>query len=197
MSKETDYSDTPRVWITSLRDYNEGKLVGEWLDLTDYCSEDEVLEAIGELLKSWDQQGYEANKHRPEYLKDFTSFIPREEWAVHDYEGFPERFYSESMGFEEVLSWIEETQVMDEDRKKAYEIFANNYHGNVTVGKFEEAYRGHYRGGMEEYAEELFEEIYDRDTMKALGPYIDYERVARSLQIDGYFEEDGHVFTNE
>lgn len=190
-------SDTPQVWVCSLRDYVEGKNVGEWLDLTQYSDEEEVLLAIQEFLAGVDRAELEEKYGLPDYLWDFTDFQPREEWAVHDYEGFPERFYSENMDFSEVLAYLEEVRELDEDEREAYELYVANAWGNTTVERFRDAYRGHYRGGLEEYAEELFEEIYDRDTLKALAPYIDYERVARDLSIDGYFEEDGHVFTNE
>jgi antirestriction protein len=55
-----------RIYVASLSDYNEGRIVGDWLDLNGKTKE-EVLEEIGEILKQ-------------------SKCEVAEEWAVHDYE---------------------------------------------------------------------------------------------------------------
>lgn len=177
----TTTTDTPQIWVCSIRDYVNGHNVGEWLDLSDYSSEEEVLEAIQVLLKGWDEE-----------LGIDPMDVPREEWTIHDYEGFPERFYSESMSFGPVLKWLRETEDMDDDRKEAYELFLDNYSGsNTNVEKFEEAYQGKWES-EEEYAEDLFKSCYKEPEFG--WDYVDFAYAATSMFAYDYSYEDGHVF---
>lgn len=89
-----------RIYVADLAAYNDGKLVGEWLDLSDYNDGDEVMEAIDGLLKEWSKESGEE----------------REEFAIHDYEGFPEQFYSEYMGrddFDKIIKIIKAAEEND------------------------------------------------------------------------------------
>lgn len=86
--------NTPKVYIADLAAYNEGSLVGEWLDLSEFGSGEEVMEKISELLKQWSEESDEE----------------REEFAVHDMENFPKQMYSEYMGesdFQKVIDYWE------------------------------------------------------------------------------------------
>lgn len=80
--------DTPKIYVADLEAYNSGKLVGQWMDLTDYDSAEELMEAIQKfLIKSGG-----------------------EEYAIHDFENFPRSLYSEYMGekdFEELYEMID------------------------------------------------------------------------------------------
>lgn len=87
-------NNTPKVYIADLAAYNEGELVGEWLDLSEFGSGEEVMEKISELLKQWSEESDEE----------------REEFAVHDMENFPKQMYSEYMGesdFQKVIDYWE------------------------------------------------------------------------------------------
>ncbi len=68
--------DTPKIYVADLEAYNNGRLVGEWLDLSDYNDADELNDAIQELLDKWGV----------------------EEYAIHDAENLPSGMYSEYMG---------------------------------------------------------------------------------------------------
>jgi len=68
--------DSPRIYVADLEAYNSGRLVGEWLDLSDYNDADELNDAIQELLNGWG----------------------KEEYAIHDAENLPSGMYSEYMG---------------------------------------------------------------------------------------------------
>ena len=80
--------DTPKIYVADLEAYNSGKLVGQWMDLTDYDNAEELMEAIQKfLIKSGG-----------------------EEYAIHDFENFPRSLYSEYMGekdFEELYEMID------------------------------------------------------------------------------------------
>ena len=80
--------DSPRIYVADLEAYNDGRLNGEWLKLTDYNNADELMEAIQELLDKWGV----------------------EEYAIHDTEYIPSNLSSEYMGqrdFEQLYEMID------------------------------------------------------------------------------------------
>jgi antirestriction protein len=80
--------ETPKIYVADLEAYNNGRLVGEWLDLTDYNDADELMDAIQDVLKK----------------------SGGEEYAIHDIEYIPRSMYSEYMGkrdFEEIYEMME------------------------------------------------------------------------------------------
>lgn len=80
--------ETPRIYVANLEAYNNGRLIGEWLDLADYDDADELMDAIQDLLTGWGV----------------------EEYAIHDVEYVPSSMYSEYMGkrdFEELYEMID------------------------------------------------------------------------------------------
>jgi len=80
--------ETPRIYVADLEAYNNGRLVGEWLDLSDYNDADELMDAIQDVLKK----------------------SGGEEYAIHDVENVPSSMYSEYMGrrdFEELYEMME------------------------------------------------------------------------------------------
>ncbi len=76
--------DDAKIYVADLAEYNNGRLVGKWLDLSDYSSGAEVMEAIQEMLDEQTKKDKDGDVH--------------EEYAIHDFEGFPRSFYSEYMG---------------------------------------------------------------------------------------------------
>ena len=77
----------PMIYVASLTDYNNGKLVGEFFKFSDYNDEDELLDGITDYLEG--------------LTEEFDDGEIREEFAIHDYEGFPREYYSEYMGLED------------------------------------------------------------------------------------------------
>ena len=71
--------DAPKIYVADLEAYNNGKLVGEWLDLSDFEDGKDVSKEISKLLKKWGA----------------------EEYAIHDVENVPSSIYSEYMGEED------------------------------------------------------------------------------------------------
>lgn len=65
---------TPRIYVASLTDYNNGVLHGAWIDADQDA--DDIYEEIQEMLA----ESPTAKKYSE----------PAEEWAIHDYEGFPD-----------------------------------------------------------------------------------------------------------
>jgi antirestriction protein len=181
----------PKIYVASLSDYNAGSLCGEWFDLDAYADAEELLGAIHDMLKALDAE------HGLEYGQ------PREEWAVHDYEGFPERFYAESMGFAKVYEWIAATATMSDERRQAYEAFIEN---GDEPEQFDDRYRGYYGGAHSydddrvatDYAEEQWHSYHDESEIPAsLRSYIDWTSMGRDLMLSGeIWISNGHVFVS-
>jgi hypothetical protein len=66
------FSKGAEVYIASLYDYNNNKLVGQWFDLTKFRNAEQVITAIEKWLDSLTMK--------------FRDGVVREEWAVHDSE---------------------------------------------------------------------------------------------------------------
>ena len=66
-SPDVERKPSPRIYVASLADYNEGRLHGRWIDADQ--SAEELGDAVQEMLAGSPLPG-------------------AEEWAIHDYEGF-------------------------------------------------------------------------------------------------------------
>jgi len=105
---------SPRLWVTTYGKYNDGRLIGEWMDLDDYADRDEFLAAAVKMV----------NEHDPELM-------------FCDYENFPWRWYSESEAPPaELWEWTD----LDDDDK---EIHAMLVEAGIEMGVVDaHVYRG-------------------------------------------------------
>ena len=180
---------TPRVYIASLSDYNNGSLLGEWFDLTDYNSADEVLEAIHNMLKGYDtEQGTAENMGQA-----------REEWAARDFENLPQGLYSEMFDFAAYYEYAEALDRMDEAEIEAFTDYCENLGECMNAGQldgFRDAYNGHH-DSEESFADQLAEGLgYFACGMSA--HYFDTAAFARDLFCGDYWMSgNGHVFRNK
>lgn len=138
--------NTPKVYIADLAAYNEGSLVGEWLDLSEFGSGEEVMEKISELLKQWSEEAGEE----------------REEYSVHDMENFPKQMYSEGMGessFQKVIDYWEAINGTDYPMEVVEE-FASLTGEDVTdaVSKMKDAYYGKF-DSVDDFAREYVDSV--------------------------------------
>jgi len=157
-------TDTPRVYIASLAHYNAGNLVGKWFDVD------------GDL---------ETDVHK--YIHSLSCHgQPCEEWAIHDYEGFGKYRVSEYHGLPE----LKEIAEAIEEHGEAITGYMENM-GEVSpdIPAFEEAYSGEW-DTEQDYAEQLFNEIYLSDVPQHLEAYIDYEKWTRDLFMCDYYSID-------
>ena len=99
--------DSPKIYVASLSDYNAGRLEGEWFDFNDFSDGEDLMDGITTML------GEIQDKYNDDEL--------REEWAVHDYEGFPSSLYSEYMG-EKDFQQIFDIKEASEDVNIPYEV---------------------------------------------------------------------------
>lgn len=109
-----------RLYVGTYAKYNAGSIDGAWLDLEDYSSKEEFLEACAEL---------HSDENDPEFM-------------FQDFEGFPREFYSESSVSEVLFEFLD----LDEDDRKIVSLYASAMGYDVTDSSFfdkaKEAYHG-------------------------------------------------------
>jgi antirestriction protein len=117
--------DTPKIYVGTYAKYNSGSIEGEWLDLTDYSSYDEFMEACRELHK---------DEEDPELM-------------FQDYENIPECFVDESWISENYWEYLEALEELG-DKREAFEVFVNHMGYDLNkedisslVSDFEDAYQ--------------------------------------------------------
>jgi antirestriction protein len=171
---------SPKIYVASLADYNDGRLHGAWLDA---AQEPEALyEQVGAMLA--------------------RSPVPgAEEFAIHDYENFgPLRIGEyENLGLVSKLA----RGVAEHGPAFAHWAALVGTADPDELDRFEDAYLGHAES-LEAYAEELLEdlgypEMIDRSLPEHLQPYvhIDVGGFARDLELSGEImtsEGDGGVY---
>lgn len=188
-SEETTEDTTPRVYVASLADYNNGDLLGRWFALGDYEDADELMADIQAMLKTYDKL----------YPLPYGSV--REEWAAHDYENFPERLYSESMDFAKVFEYLAAVVDFDEERREAYDAFIEDgnepaYFADRYQGRYGEGYHYDEEKVLADYAETSWLESHSADEIPAsLRNYIDWVSLGSDYQLSGdVWTSNGHVF---
>ena len=188
-------TDTLQVWIADLAAYNEGHLHGRWVDATDA---DEMYEAAKEIIAT-------------------SPATFAEEWAIHDYNGFPSAVVSE-LGEYASFETVANVATAIEEHGEAFEKWLSvQEHYELNDPSLGERFEEHYRGewdSEEAYAMETACEIgwhnvppvvfADRwgdhkiEVFDELSSYIDWETVAREMFRHGpYSFVDGYVFEED
>lgn len=171
--------NTPKVYIADLAAYNEGKLVGEWLDLSEFGSGEEVMEKISELLKQWSEEAGEE----------------REEYSVHDMENFPKQMYSEGMGedsFQKVIDYWEAINGTDYPMEVVEEYAALRGDDIIdAANNMKDAYYGKF-DDVEDFAREYVDSVGGIEGVSNPEQYIDIsetdKRIMSSEQADSDVE---------
>ena len=176
--------DTPKIYVADLKSYNEGNLVGEWIDLSEYDNGEEVQEKITELM-----EGYSKKYHDGEET----------EHAIHDYENFSSDLYSEYMGekdFDTIIYTSKIAEEKDIDADTLQEIM-NDY--GVEAEDLEDWIDEKYMGDFdseEELAEWYVEMVGGIDGVSNKEFYFDYEKLGRDLAINDYTNYGNKYFNN-
>ncbi|MDO5866089.1 MULTISPECIES: antirestriction protein ArdA [Paenarthrobacter] len=178
-SPEREKRTSPSIYVASMADYNNGRLLGAWIDAT--IGADAIYEQIQAML---------ARSGEP----------APEEWAIHDYEGFGSKQLGE---FER----IEEVAALAEGIAKYGPAFAAwvDYSGLDAEDwhYFEAAYLGEYPT-LTAYAEQIIDDMgwqqeVDALLPESLKPYarIDAEAMGEDLRLGGeiyVLESDSGVY---
>ena len=156
-------TDSPRIYVASLTDYNAGRLHGAWID----CDEgpDAIWEAVRAMLAA-----------SPE-ARSFPEGGPAEEYAIHDFEGWHGIRWDEMANLDQVA---EVGELLAEHGAA----FAAWYDDDDRLGdlgdlgnQFEDAYRGEW-GSIGDYAEQFCADV-GTDIPEHLAMYVDFEAMGR------------------
>lgn len=146
-----------RIYVACLAAYNNGILHGCWINAEQ--EPDDIRSGIAAMLKASPIDG-------------------AEEYAIHDYEGFEGAALSEYQGIESVA---ELAAFIAEHGALGGKLI--DYFGSLDDAR--EAMEDHYAGeyqSVADFAQELTEQ--STEIPKALEYYIDWERMARDLEIN-------------
>lgn len=161
------HDESPSIYVACLAAYNNGKLHGRWIDCT--LGTDHVWNEIKSILKS-----------SPENTKHY----PCEEWAIHDFEYFPDGTISEYSGVDQVCAMAELLE--SEEGELILEI--KSHLGINTIDEAKDYHEEHYRGewdSLEDYVENYLEETGQLNEIpENLRYYFDYKSFARDLRFD-------------
>lgn len=179
----TTSTDTQRIYVASLSDYNAGRLHGCWIDLGEVDDIDDLWAKVNEMLARSREAG-------------------AEEWAIHDYEGFGGYRLSESESFEKVLLLAN----LIANKGDAFSTWLENDASVIDGGDygeieeaFDESFAGEW-GSEKEYAEHTVKELgWAGMSAEELGEsqissYLDYDAIARDLFCGDYWFSNGYVF---
>jgi len=166
---------TPAIYVACLAAYNSGYLHGKWIDATQ--GKDAIWEEINAVLES-------------------SPIEDAEEYAIHDYEGFPKSSIGEYTSIDTV---VELAEFMDEHGDLG-EMVLDHFCGDIEdAEKAIENYAGEYQS-LADFAEEISDGCYN--IPEALQYYIDWQSMGRDMEMGGdiYSIETGyqevHIFWN-
>lgn len=129
--------DSARIYVVdpNLRD-------GDWLELSDYNSGGEVMDAIQELLDKWSE----------------VSGVKREEYEIHDSDFFPESIFSKSMDEDDFDKYYEMYEIAS-DRNIPVMVIDEwmSDSGETSVDAAKDAFYGSY-ADKEDFARELVDQ---------------------------------------
>jgi antirestriction protein len=162
--KESDGegSDHPRIYVGTYAKYNNGSIDGKWIDISEYNTYEEFVDACRELHSDEDD---------PEFM-------------VQDYENFPRKWYHEGgLPTEEEFDKINDYYLMDDTEKSAYEAYVN-YTDDDDIDNFHEAYQGQF-DSAEDFAYDLVDNLgWEGIGSDNLDMYFDYDAFGRDLMMD-------------
>lgn len=184
-----------RVYIACLASYNAGILHGEWIDL-DGLDADDLREEIADMLRrspcpnvevACPECGGTGNANRDPHKADgclrcgSTGKVPSaEEWAVHDYDDFPD------LGEYPSIERLVEVAEAISKHGEAMRVWLDR---TGSVEGFEDAYYGTAES-WEDFVARLLEETGALDEVpEHLRYYFDYAAYARDLKTDGWWAE--------
>lgn len=160
---------TPRIYVTSLADYNAGRLHGVWIDANQDA--ESILEEVNAML---------AESEEP----------AAEEWAIHDHEGFGGVPIDEHEDFETVSRLA---ALLEEHGEPFAVWYQEMYSGGLEPEEWEEAFAEGFEGeyeSPEDWAAEYISDAYGSRIPQAISSYIDYTSYARDAEYEGlYFAE--------
>ncbi len=158
-----DSSKPIRIWLGNLAKYNEGRLIGAWLSLP---MDEEALRAAIAVILGADEEWL---------LNDFECDIPGLRNEIHE--------HSDPIELNKIAESVAE---LDEFALlQMGHLLELGYKFDEAIEKYEDVtvYQGMR---IIDVAEELVQDGCFGEIPESIAPYIDYEKIARDLEIDGY-----------
>jgi antirestriction protein len=157
------------IYVGTYSKYNNGSLAGAWVELDNFTDKEAFIDYCQKL-------------HADE--KDA-------EFMYQDFEGFPERFYSESGISDDLFDFL----AMDEDDQLMLEAYIDaTGDASATLDDASDAFQGQYDND-EDFVYQLLSDCGDLpDTPHYI--VIDWQATARNIMFD-YFEANGYYFRNQ
>jgi antirestriction protein len=209
----TTTMSTCRIYVASLSDYNNGHLLGRWIDCDQ--SADEIQAEINEMLRESKFPNVKVECPHCDGSGDDngcptclgSGLVPSaEEWAIHDHE-----FCGIKLGEHEDIEWLAALAAAIEEHGDAFVCYvkwqgtSNCDDIDSAVSDFQDKYQGEH-DSLADYVEQYWEDTgeYKRNDKQWWSPinYVDWERMARDLELGGDVhteDSDGgkiHVFNN-
>lgn len=189
-----------KIFAQCLACYNNGNLNGSWFDLKDYVDADKLQSAINEKVLHSGKGVHEELVVNEYITNEFIEndviekvlrqgVCPHEEFAIHDYDDFP------NMGEYPCLYDLFEVKELLETHGQAFNEAMEYMGENVEDAKrMMEGYCGKYKS-EKDFAEEWFEQCYADTVPEHIQRWIDIDQVAYDIFIDDYIYLEGHVFS--
>ncbi len=156
-----------RIYISNLSQYNQGRLVGEWVSLP--CTEEELDDALSRIL-----------------CLDEEYFMTDTEDAKFSVSKHDDVY--------KINSQVESYDALEgHERASVSFLLSEGYDFNYAIENHEDVIN-YPEQRLKDVAYSLVEEGCFGEVPESLSHYIDYEAIARDLSIDGYTEMTEGVF---
>ena len=166
-----------KIYVGTYGKYNSGSIEGAWIDLSG-LSKNEFYAKCKDLHK---------DEHDPEYM-------------FQDWDSIPDKLIGESWISDLVFDIIDLD--LEDDRLEAlldfiesdmyYSKFIDNDIDDIMEA-FEESYYGVY-DSIEDYTDQLFDDLYLHDVPKHIIHYIDYKAFYHDNKDNYHLSRNGHLF---
>lgn len=182
-----------RIYVACLASYNNGVLHGRWIDVS--SDADEMMEEISAMLRGSNFPNVEVDC--PDCMGVGESFptatcktcngrgvVPSaEEWAIHDYEDFPD--LGEYVGLDTIAKFAElvEEYAYCYGPKDMAAIIEHFGSVEEAASRMEDDFIWHYDSFLD-YASEYADECLLGDASDEVAAYFDYQAFARDLKME-------------
>lgn len=164
-----------KIYLTNLGKYNEGELIGEWVDLP---ATDDELEEVKNRIGISDEPDENGNYYEEYFITDYDNDYG---YKVDEYENLDD--------LNEIAEQLED---LDEEQKDAVHAYTECMYDDIEKA-VEIVTNGDYRvyydcDDMADVAYEVVQECgYLEQMPENLRNYFDYEAFGRDLDIEGTF----------
>lgn len=176
-----------KLYFANLQKYNEGFLDGQWFDLEDYTSVDDLMTDV--------QRQVLHQRDNSEGEPEFEYGISQEEWAIHDYDA--PFTVSEYTSIQDIDTMISFSNLDEDDQLKAAYLHSMGYCKDLAdcIDSVDRVTIHKNMSMLDLAYQRIDDEGYLGEIPKALTYYIDYKAYARDIKInESIGEEEGNLY---